>query len=287
MTDLVIFENKKVRRKEHNGEWYFSVVDVVAILAETTSKDKGTYWRKLKERLILEGGDQVVTNCHGLKLTAEDGKLRETDCANLETMFRIIQSIPSPKAEPFKQWLARVGYERIKEIENPETAQQRMMEIYRKKGYDELWIKQRVQSILTRKELTDEWKTRGAIDRDYEFFTALMSQETFGITPKEHKEIKGLKRENLRDHMSNIEIALVNLGEATAKEIHIVNNTQGTDNLKVDVAKAGKIAGETREKIEMETKKKVVSLDNFLNLKNTAKIDKKENIKKISQKNKK
>jgi hypothetical protein len=279
MTDLAIFEDKKVRRVEYNGEWYFSVVDVVAILVGTTSKDKGAYWRKLKERLILEGGDQVVTNCHGLKLIAEDGKLRETDCANLETMFRIIQSIPSPKAEPFKQWLARVGYERIKEIENPEIAQQRMMEIYRKKGYDEPWIKQRIQSILTRKELTDEWKTRGAIDRDYEFFTALMSQETFGVTPKEHKEIKGLKRENLRDHMSNIEIALVNLGEATAKEIHKTRNTQGKNNLAKDVKEAGRVAGKARKNIEALTNKKVVSPDNFLNLKNPVKTDRKEIVK--------
>jgi hypothetical protein len=282
MTELVIFENKKVRRIEHNGEWYFSVVDVVAIL--TGSDRPGKYWGDLKRKLKEDEGFSKLSEKIGqLKLEASDGKKYATDCANLETMFRIIQSIPSPKAEPFKQWLAKVGYERIKEIEDPEIAQQRMMEIYRRKGYDEAWIKQRVQSIITRKELTDEWKVRGAIDRDYEIFTSLMSQATFGIKPAEHKQIKGLKKENLRDHMSNIEIALVNLGEATAKEIHKANDTQGTGDLKIDVIKAGRIAGETRKKIEMETKKKVVSSDNFLNLKNTAKIEEKEDKKNLKK----
>lgn len=181
--ELITFESKKIRRIEHNGEWYFSVVDVVAVLVDSQSQDRGAYWRKLKQRLIFEGGNEVVTKCHKLKLTAEDGKKYATDCANTETMFRIIQSIPSPKAEPFKQWLAKVGYERIQEIEDPELAQQRMMEIYRKKGYSEEWIKQRIQSIIVRKELTNEWNIRGAVEKDYSIFTALMSQATFGSKP--------------------------------------------------------------------------------------------------------
>ncbi|MDR0572237.1 MAG: Bro-N domain-containing protein [Rickettsiales bacterium] len=263
MTDLIVFENKKIRRIEYRGEWYFSVVDVVAILTDSDNPRK--YWSVLKTRLKDEGSE-TATNCSQLKLIAEDGKLRETDCANLETMFRIIQSVPSPRAEPFKQWLARVGYERIKEVENPEIAQQRMMEIYRQKGYDDAWIHRRIQSIKNRKELTNEWDVRGAVEKDYSMFTALMSEATFGIKPKEHKEIKGLKRENLRDHMTETELVLTMLGEVTAKEIHKAKNTRGKENLEKDVIKAGNIAGEARKKIEKETGKPVVSSDNYLKL---------------------
>lgn len=265
--ELITFESKKIRRIEHNGEWYFSVVDVVAVLVDSQSQDRGAYWRKLKQRLIFEGGNEVVTKCHKLKLTAEDGKKYATDCANTETMFRIIQSIPSPKAEPFKQWLAKVGYERIQEIEDPELAQQRMMEIYRKKGYSEEWIKQRIQSIIVRKELTNEWNMRGAVEKDYSIFTALMSQATFGLKPNEHKKLKGLKKENLRDHMTNLEIAFVNLGETAAKEIHKTRNTQGKDNLKKDIIEAGKIAGKARKDLEKITGKPIVNKNNYLKLK--------------------
>ena len=266
--EIINFESKKIRRIEHNGEWYFSVVDIVAILTENDYQTGRKYWNKLKERLIKEGGNEPVTNCHQLKMPAEDGKLRATDCANTETMFRIIQSIPSPKAEPIKQWLAKVGYERIQEIEDPELAQQRMMETYRQKGYSEDWIRQRIQSISIRKKLTDEWKLRGAVESDYNVFTAIMSEATFGLKPSEHKQVKGLKRENLRDHMSDIELTLTMLGEATAKELHKVNNTIGRDNLKKDVKRAGKIAGDTRKQIEKETGKSVVSSSNFLGLNN-------------------
>lgn len=264
MTDLIKFETKKIRRIEYNGEWYFSVVDVVAVLTESSIAKR--YWTDLKRKLSNEEGFvEVYDKIVQLKLTAEDGKLRTTDCANTETMFRIIQSIPSPKAEPFKQWLAKVGYERIQEINDPELAQQRMMEIYRQKGYSEDWIKQRIQSISIRKKLTDEWSMRGAVEKDYAFFTAIMSEATFGLKPNEHKELKGLKKENLRDHMSDIELTLTMLGEATARELHKVNNTQGKNNLKKDVFKAGKIAGNTRKQIEKETGKSVVSKQNYLN----------------------
>lgn len=269
---LVVFENKKIRREEYNGEWYFSVVDVVAILTESTVAKR--YWSDLKRKLSEEEGFiEVYDKIVRFKVIAEDGKKRATDCANIETMFRIIQSIPSPKAEPFKQWLAKVGYERIQEIENPELAQERMMEIYKQKGYDEVWIKKRIQTIRNRKELTNEWDVRGATKRDYAVFTAIMSQATFGLKPSEHKELKELKRENLRDHMTDMELTLTNLGELTAKEIHKSNNTQGRSNLKKDVLEAGKITGKTRKEIENKIGKKIVSKENYLDLENNKKIE--------------
>lgn len=268
---IVFFENQKVRNIEHNGEMFFSVVDIVAIL--TQSKNSRRYWSDLKIKLSeQEGFVQLYDKIVQLKLLSSDGKKYKTDCANLQNCFRIIQSIPSPKAEPFKQWLAKVGAERIEEIENPEIAQERMMEIYRQKGYDEAWIKQRIQSIRTRKNLTDEWDLRGAVKSDYGVFTAIMSQATFGLKPSEHKDIKGLKRENLRDHMTDVELALTNLGEVTAREIHKTNNTFGKDNLRKDVAKAGKIAGNARLQIEEETGKKVISSENYLTLNRKGKL---------------
>lgn len=274
MNEIVEFENKKVRRIEYNGEWFFSVVDVVAILTNNDYQHARNYWKVLKSRLIDEGGNEAVTKCNQLKLIAEDGKLRATDCANLETIFRIIQSIPSPKAEPIKQWLAKVGYERIQEVEDPEIAEQRAVEYYKQKGYDEQWIKVRIQTIFDRKNLTDEWKNRGALDTDYEIFTAIMSKATFGIKPSEHKAIKGLKRESLRDHMTPVELALVNLSEVTAREIHKTKNTKGRKALKDDVLKAGKIAGKARKNIELETGRPVVSSKNYLGLSSDKKRNK-------------
>ena len=270
---LVTFENKKIRRTEHNGEWYFSVVDMVAVLTDNDYQHARNYWKVLKNRLINEGSDETVTKCNQLKLLAEDGKMRTTDCANTETMFRIIQSIPSPKAEPFKQWLAKVGYERIQEIEDPELAEQRAVQYYKQKGYPEEWIKVRIQTIFDRKNLTDEWKSRGASEEDYSIFTAIMSECTFGVKPSEHKKIKGLKRENLRDHMSPVELALTNLGEITAREIHKANNTNGRKNLEKDVVKAGNIAGNARKQIELETGKSVVSSENYLGLNEQKKLE--------------
>ena len=189
---IIVFESKKIRRVYHNEEWWFSVIDVVSALTE--SIDARAYWRKLKQRLIEEGS-QVVTNCHRLKLEAPDGKLRETDCANTQGMFRIIQSIPSPNAEPFKIWLAQVGYERVQEIENPELAQERMKQLYEQKGYPRDWIDKRLRGIAIRQNLTDEWKERGIEnERDFAILTSEISKATFGMTPSEYKNMKGLSK---------------------------------------------------------------------------------------------
>ena len=197
---IIVFENKKIRRIWHGEEWYFSVIDVVGVL--TDSVDPGAYWRKLKQRLNQEGSE-VVTFCHGLRLEAADGKKYATDCANTQSMFRIIQSIPSPKAEIFKQWLAKVGYERVQEIENPELAQERMKELYEKKGYPKEWIDKRLRGIAIRQNLTDEWKERGIFsENDFSILTAEISKATFGMVPSEYKDFKVLtkKAQNLRDH---------------------------------------------------------------------------------------
>ena len=223
-TKIAIFKGKKIRKTLHNNEWWFSVADVVEAL--TDSVDAGAYWRKLKERLKDEGSE-VVTNCHGLKLPAPDGKMRETDCASTEGMFRIIQSIPSPKAEPFKRWLAKVGYERIQEIENPELATKRTRMLYKLKGYSDDWIEKRMRGIAIREELTDEWQKRGAQkDKDYEILTAEISKAAFGITPGEYQKLKGLKRENLRDHMDDFELIFTMLGERATTEIHRTENSR-------------------------------------------------------------
>ncbi len=188
---ITVFQETNIRRTWHNEEWWFSVVDVCAVLTE--SLDAGAYWRKLKQRLNQEAS-QPVTFCHGLKLKAADGKQRETDCANTEGLFRIIQSIPSPKAEPFKRWLAQVGYERVKEIENPELASARARELYQAKGYPQAWIEKRLRSISVRGELTDEWKARGVAEgKEYSILTAEIARATFGITPGEHSQLKGLE----------------------------------------------------------------------------------------------
>ena len=216
---IIVFESNAIRRVWRKDEWWFSIVDVVSAL--TDSLDAGAYWRKLKQRL-LEEGSQVVTNCHGLKLEAPDGKMRETDCANTKGMFRIIQSIPSPKAEPFKQWLAQVGYERVQEIENPELAQERMKELFEQKGYSKDWIDKRLRGMAIRQNLTDEWKERGIEnERDFSILTAEISKATFGMTPVEYKSMKGLskKNENLRDHMTDLELIFTMLGEKVTTEI--------------------------------------------------------------------
>ncbi|MEK6902216.1 MAG: BRO family protein, partial [archaeon] len=225
-TAIVVFQDKKIRRLWHKEEWWFSVVDVVGILAE--SEDPRNYWKVLKHRLNEEGGNEPVTNCNQLKLPAEDGKMRETDCANTTTLFRIIQSIPSPKAEPFKQWLAKVGYERVQEIEDPERAQKRMVELYRAKGYSEEWIEKRIRGIVVREELTQEWRERKVQEgKEFAILTAEISKATFGITPTEHKNIKGIQKENLRDHMTGLELIFTMLGEASTTKIAQKTNAQG------------------------------------------------------------
>ena len=248
LNKIVLFRGREIRRIIHNNEWWFSVVDVCEAL--TDSADAGAYWRKLKQRLAEEKSE-VVTFCHGLKLMAPDGKMRETDCANTEGMFRIIQSIPSPKAEPLKRWLAKVGYERVQEIENPELAMKRTRALYKLKGYSDDWIEKRMRGIAIREELADEWKKRGAQERkDYEILTAEISKATFGVTPSEYKKLKGLKRENLRDHMNDFELIFNMLGERATTEIHRTEDSRGVSKLKSDAKAGGDIAGGARKKLE-------------------------------------
>jgi len=262
LTKIAIFKGKKVRKVLLNGEWWFSVVDVCYALTE--SADAGAYWRKLKQRLIEEGSE-VVTFCHGLKLEASDGKKYETDCADTEGVFRIIQSIPSPKAEPFKRWLAKVGYERVQEIENPELATKRTRVLYKLKGYCDGWIEKRMRGIAIHEELTDEWKNRGAKDhQDYAILTAEISKATFGLTPGEYKKLKGLKRENLRDHMDDFELIFNMLGERATTEIHRNEDSKGVAKLRDDAKAGGDIAGGARKNLEARLGRSVVTKQNFL-----------------------
>ena len=261
-TKIALFKGKQIRKILHRGEWWFSVVDICGALTE--SADAGAYWRKLKQRLIEEGSE-VVTFCHGLKLEAPDGKRYETDCANTEGIFRLIQSIPSPKAEPLKRWLAKVGYERVQEIENPELATKRTRMLYKLKGYSEDWIEKRMRGIVIREELTDEWKNRGARDKqDYEILTAEISKATFGVTPSEYKKLKGLERENLRDHMDDFELIFNMLGERATTEIHRTEDSKGVGKLKADAQAGGEIAGGARKNLEKRLGRSVVSKKNFL-----------------------
>ncbi len=261
-TKIAVFKGSKIRKVLVQNDWWFSIVDIVGVLAE--SVDAGSYWRKMKQRLKDEGSE-VVTFCHGLKLEAPDGKRYETDCANTEGVFRVVQSVPSPKAEPFKRWLAKVGYERVQEIENPELATKRTRLIYKLKGYSDDWIEKRMRGIAIREELTDEWKKRGAREsRDYEILTAQISKAAFGVTPSEYKDLKGLKRENLRDHMDDFELIFTMLGERSTTEIHRNENSQGTKKLKADARAGGSIAGNARKALEKRLKRPIVSPHNYL-----------------------
>ncbi len=269
-TKIAIFKGKRIRKIIYQNEWWFSVADVCEAL--TDSIDAGAYWRKLKQRLNEEGSE-VVTFCHGLKLLAPDGKMRETDCANTEGMFRIIQSIPSPKAEPLKRWLAKVGYERIQEIEDPELATKRTRMLYKLKGYNENWIEKRMRGIAIREELTDEWQKRGVQEqKDYEILTAEISQATFGVTPSQYKKLKGLKRENLRDHMDDFELIFTMLGERSTTEIHRTENSQGALKLKADAKAGGDIAGGARKHLEKRLGRSLISKKNFKMLNERKKI---------------
>ncbi len=232
--------------------------------ALTDSADAGAYWRKLKQRLVAEGGEPV-TLCHGLKLEASDGKKRVTDCVNTEATFRVIQSIPSPKAKPFKRWLAQVGYERVQEIENPELAQQRMRALYKEKGYPNDWIEKRVRGIAVRDELTGEWQKRGiAKQSDFAILTAEISKATFGVTPTQYKELKGLQRENLRDHMTDLELIFTMLGEAATTEIARNKDAQGLQKNKRAAREGGAVAGGARRQLEAKSGRKVVTTANYL-----------------------
>ena len=268
MSNIKLFEEKNVRSiyNEEEEKWYFSITDVVFIL--TDSVDALAYWRKLKQRLKAEG-NETVTNCHALKMVAADGKMRMTDVADTEQLLRLIQSIPSPKAEPFKQWLAQVGAERIAEIENPELAQARIRETYKAKGYSDEWIDKRIRGILVRDELTNEWKQRGVKEgKEYAILTAEISKATFGIIPSEYKKLKGLTKatENLRDHMTDLELIFTMLGEASTTEIAKNKNAKGfVENHKAAKA-GGNVAGNARKELEQKSGKKIVSKENFKQL---------------------
>ena len=259
---IALFKGRGIRKIICNDEWYFSLVDVCAAL--TDSVDAGAYWRKLKQRLTEEGSE-VVTFCHGLKLIAPDGKMRETDCANAEGVFRIIQSIPSPKAEPFKRWLAKVGYERVQEIEDPELASKRTRMLYKLKGYSENWIEKRMRGIAIREELTDEWQKRGIKEqKEYEILTAEISKATFGVTPNEYKKLKGLKRQNLRDHMDDLELIFNMLGERVTTEISQQEKPDTFVKNKKVAERGERVAGNARKQTEKEIGRSVVSKDNYL-----------------------
>lgn len=268
MNTIKLFQSAKIRSvwNEEEQQWYFSVVDIVGAL--TDSSDNRKYWNKLKQRL-KEEGSETVTFCHQLKMPASDGKMRKTDAANTKGILRIIQSIPSPKAEPFKQWLAQVGSERIEEIENPELAQTRMRELYRAKGYSDEWIARRERGIAVRDTLTDEWKKRGIKEgKEYAILTAEINKATFGITPSQHKKIKSLDRpsENLRDHMTDLELLFTALGEASTTEIAKTHDVYGmTQNVSAAQA-GGKIAGDARAALEAKTGRNVVSPSNYKDL---------------------
>ena len=261
-TKIAIFKGKEIRKILHKNEWWFSVIDVCDALV--SSLDPGAYWRKLKQRLSEES-NEVVTFCHGLKLPASDGKNYITDCANTEGIFRIIQSIPSPKAEPFKRWLAKVGYERIQEIEDPELATKRTRAIYKAKGYPNNWIEKRMRGIEVRETLTDEWQKRGVKEgREYAILTAEIAKATFGMTPSQYRKYKGLKRENLRDHMTDLELIFSMLGEAATTEIAQNRDVQGFEQNKTVAHEGGEVAGNARKDVEKRSGKKIISKKNFL-----------------------
>jgi hypothetical protein len=259
---IKVFEQKQVRTHWDidQEKWYFSVVDIISVLTE--SVDPSAYWRKLKQRL-REEGNETVTNCHVLKMIAEDGKMRLTDVADTEQVFRLIQSVPSKKAEPFKLWLAQVGRERIDEIEDPEIGIDRLMETYLRKGYTKEWVNQRIKSIEVRKELTDEWENRG-VQKGQEFaiLTDDITKAWSGLTTKGYKSLKNLKKENLRDHMTNLELVLNMLAEATTTEISKEKKPKTfNDNRKI-AKQGGTIAGNTKREIEEKTGKKIVTSNN-------------------------
>lgn len=259
---LAIFEGKHLRKILHDGEWWFSVIDIVEVL--TGSDRPRKYWNDLKKKMLIEGYVEVSEKIGQLKMKSTDGKMRFTDCANTETMFRIIQSIPSPKVEPLKRWLAKVGKERIDEIENPELSMERMKSLYEKKGYPKDWIDKRMRGIAVRQDLTDEWQNRGAAaSLEYAILTNEIMQGTFDLKVEDYKQVKGLQRENLRDHMTDMELILTMLAEATTTKLHRDRDTKGFEPLKKDAQEGGAVAGSTRKDIEKRSGKPVVSNENF------------------------
>jgi hypothetical protein len=247
----------------YQQQWYFSVVDIIA--AVTDSDNPRNYWNMLKARELRDSEVQLYTLCVQLKLVSADGKAYSTDCVNTEAAFRILQSIPSPKAEPFKRWLAQVGYERVQEIENPELAQQRMRELYKRKGYPDDWIEKRVRGIAVRDELTGEWQKRGIQQqKDFAILTSEISKATFGLTPVEYKKLKGLERENLRDHMTDLELIFTMLGEATTTEIARNTDAQGMAKNKRAAREGGTVAGNARRQLEAKSGRRVITRENYL-----------------------
>lgn len=262
--EIKIFEGNQIRSVWDNDkeEWYFSVVDVVGTL--TDSKDPGAYWRKLKQRL-KEEGSEVVTFCHGLKLKAADGKMRESDVADMQGIFRIIQSVPSPKAEPFKMWLAEVGKERLDEIVDPELKIERALETYLRNGYSREWINQSLQAIQVRKELTDSWQEHGVKEGlEYAILTNEISKAWSGMTTREYKDFKGLKKQNLRDNMSTTELILNMLAETATKDIANASNPQGLEENKKVAKRGGNVAKVAKETLEQETGKPVITTKNAI-----------------------
>ncbi len=256
---IAVFEQKKIRHIEYEGEMYFSVVDVIEAL--TDSPNPRRYWSDLKKREA-----QLYSICVQLKIEATDGKFYKTDCANTEGVFRIIMSVPSPKAEPFKAWLASLGKRELEEMTDPELGFDRLREIYQAKGYTDEWIKQRLQTIDTRKKLTDEWKKRGVKEgHEYSILTAVIAKGTFGMTPSEHKNLKGLEKQNLRDHMTDLELIFTALGEAATKIYTEDLDAQGFEENQEAAAKGGNAAGNARRTFEKDTKRQVISAKNFLN----------------------
>lgn len=261
---IILFNQQKIRRQWNDEKelWYFSVVDVAAAL--TGSVDPFAYWRKLKERLKNEGGNETVTKCHALKMLAADGKMRLTDTADTQTMLRLIQSIPSPNAEPFKLWLAQVGYERLEETADPEIAINRALKTYLKKGYTSEWVNQRLKSIEIRKALTDEWEKRGVKEGlEFAILTDEITQAWTGLTTKQYKNLKGLKKENLRDNMTNLELVLNMLAETATTEISEKREPKTFDQNKKVAKTGGTIAGNARKQIEKKSGREVINRNNF------------------------
>lgn len=276
LNSLSIFENYKIRRvfDQETEIWFFSVVDIIAVLAEQENHKKaGNYWRKLKQRLIEEGGNEVVTNCHKLKMLSQDNKMRETDVANLETIFRLIQSVPSPKAEPIKLWLAKVGYERIEETADPEKSLVRARENWLKHGRSEKWIQQRMTGQETRNKLTDYW-SENQVEKGEEFaiLTNLIHQGWSDLSVAKHKEIKGLKSQNLRDHMNEGELIFTALAELSTRQLAESTQAKGLEQNKIPAKTGGNIAKRARQELESKTGMSVVTGDNFLPVKKHIKI---------------
>jgi DNA-damage-inducible protein D len=274
--NLSVFEWKEIRKIWHNEEWWFSVVDIIEVLTE--SSDPKQYIKKMRQR-DPELGSNWGTICTPLEMRAPDGKMRATNAMNTEAIFRIIQSIPSKKAEPFKLWLAKVGYERVQEIENPELAQKRMREIYQKKGYSDAWIEKRVRGIAVRDEFTGEWDKRGVKkEKEYAILTAEISKATFGLTLSEYKNVKGLERENLRDHMNDLELIFSMLGEASTTEISKNKDAQGFTENKDAAQEGGEVAGNARKDLEHKSGKSVITNENYLQEPESIKRKKKKSL---------